>query len=197
MRGLGVGYSSTSSTPPMFGGGKQGRGVGRPPAHRTGTSSNSNNSNNSSSISGIQNQHQPSVNPFDNRRSHGGGAHGGGGGGGGGGRVGRDGGGRRGERRNRGSGLGLVFRTYNVLPVGRDLGLLEMVPNAETLFSITRERKEKLLHFLMRHNGSQPCDKVCADTCTSWPRRYAVVVYGYDVVVYVVVYMVVYVVREV
>lgn len=51
-------------------------------------------------------------------------------------------------------------KTYNVTAISDDCGLIEMAPNAHTLYELTHEKNTSLLNFILSHNGDLPVNVV-------------------------------------
>lgn len=69
-------------------------------------------------------------------------------------------------------GCDFGIKTYRVLPVNRNIGIIECVPNAETLYTIMRVKKLSLLNYIMEQNPKLESSEIrsrivrsCASYC--------------------------------
>lgn len=57
-------------------------------------------------------------------------------------------------------GLNLHITTYNILPTSSNSGFIEIINDAETIYSINRNKKFSILNFILEHNTDVPIDKI-------------------------------------
>jgi len=57
-------------------------------------------------------------------------------------------------------GLDLQITTYNILPVSDTAGFIEIVPDAETIYSVNRNQNFSILNYILEHNPSKSVDEV-------------------------------------
>jgi phosphatidylinositol 3-kinase len=50
-------------------------------------------------------------------------------------------------------GLDLYITTYNILPISNDFGLIEIVPDADTIYAINKRHKLSILNYILENNA--------------------------------------------
>ena len=58
------------------------------------------------------------------------------------------------------AGLDLNITTYNILPIGNEFGLIEIVPDAETIYAINKKYKKSILNYILDNNSNCSIDEV-------------------------------------
>ena len=58
------------------------------------------------------------------------------------------------------AGYDMEIVTYNILPTSMSSGLIEIVPDSETLYHIKEQQHYTILNYLLEQNGTEPVDVV-------------------------------------